>query len=100
VRNSDAPKGSCRRNVSALFIYFRIYRRSLPPTPAGMTRPYPLPVTSVSLRILRTAVIADRAPADWRKRAADVSPPQARQLSTGTMRVSGCLRALLPMRGG
>jgi hypothetical protein len=60
-------KGSCRRNVSALFIYFRIYGRSLPPTPAGMTRPYPLPVTSVSLRILRAAVVANQTLADVSK---------------------------------
>jgi hypothetical protein len=34
------------------------------------------------------------------KRAEEVRTPQARQTSTGTIRVSGCLRPWLPMRGG
>jgi hypothetical protein len=41
------------------------------------------------LRILRAAVVANQT---YRKRAADVSAPQARQFNTGTMRVAGCLR--------
>jgi hypothetical protein len=61
------PKGLMSQERLRVLHLFRIYGRSLPPTPAGMTRPYPLPVTPVSLRILRGAVVADQTLADVSK---------------------------------